>query len=66
MSQLDPGRVLLEPFAGSGQIPKLVSQADFKVDWSLFDRDKTLKNVQHRDSIADFPAGFQATITNPP
>lgn len=66
MSQLDPGRVLLEPFAGSGQIPKLVSQADFEVDWSLFDRDKTLKNVQHRDSIADFPAGFQATITNPP
>lgn len=64
--QLPAGAVIAEPFAGTGQIPKLVADAGLDARWALFDIDTSLTGVEHRDSIADYPSGFAAVITNPP
>jgi hypothetical protein len=66
MKQLDPKQKILEPFAGSGQILRLMTEAGYEQNWSLFDRDESLAEVTHQDTISDFPRGFQAVITNPP
>lgn len=57
---------ILEPFAGNGQIIKLMQEAGFRRSWKLFDIDEKLTNVEIRDSIIDFPIGFETVITNPP
>ena len=64
--QVDLARPILEPFAGTRQIARLVEEAGFSASWSFFDIDPSLSNVELRDSISDFPKGFEATITNPP
>lgn len=56
----------LEPFAGSGQIVKLMNDAGYLRDWQLFDVDQQLTGVSHRDTIADFPSSYKVAITNPP
>ena len=61
-----PRMPLLEPFAGVGQIPKLVAEAGFEADWDLYDIDRSLEGVRHNDSLASFPRGYEMTITNPP
>lgn len=66
MKQLDANRKIVEPFAGSGQIVRLMAEAGYEQQWSLFDRDESLADVTHQDTISDFPGGFQAVITNPP
>lgn len=63
---LPAGGVIAEPFAGTGQIPRLVAQAGLDAQWALFDIDTSLSGVEHRDSIADYPQRFPAVITNPP
>jgi hypothetical protein len=64
--KVDSKKVILEPFAGTRQIALLVEDAGFKATWEFFDIDPTLDNVVTRDSIADFPIGYEAVITNPP
>lgn len=66
---------LVEPFGGANHIIKLVAEAglDFP-DWTSYDIDPEAieENVtpqyplHKRDTIADFPSGFDLTITNPP
>jgi hypothetical protein len=56
----------VEPFAGSGQITRLMRDAGYERDWVLFDIDKSVKGVRHRDSIKKYPKGYRVTITNPP
>ena len=56
----------LEPFAGSGQIIKLMNNAGFIRDWELFDVDDSVEGVIHQDTIKDYPVGYRVTITNPP
>jgi len=66
MKQLDSQRPTLEPFAGSGQIVRLMADAGHDRNWSLYDRDISLSDVIHQDTISNFPGGHQAAITNPP
>lgn len=56
----------LEPFAGSGQIPRLMTQAGHHATWTTYDIDPALTGVIHRDTIADFPTGHAVAISNPP
>lgn len=65
-SQVSTNGQILEPFAGNGQIIKLMQEAGFDRSWKLFDIDEKLKNIETRDSIRDFPKGYEAVITNPP
>jgi len=58
--------VFLEPFAGSGQILKLMETAGFRRDWALYDVDESVEGVHHQDTIKQFPSGYRVTITNPP
>ena len=53
---------LLEPFAGNCDI---LNQFP-KKKWTCFDIDPIKKNVEYRDTIKDFPIGFDVCITNPP
>lgn len=55
-----------EPFCGSGQILSLLEDAGYAVNFSQFDIDSNLSGVEHRDSLAEFPTGFDVVITNPP
>lgn len=64
---------MLEPFAGTGQIADLIEAANLSARWQMFDIDPNValdqgqdRSVELRDSIANFPKGFQAAITNPP
>lgn len=64
--QLDSKKQILEPFAGTRQIATLMKEAGFAADWKFYDVDPSLDEVETRDTIADFPIGFEAVITNPP
>lgn len=69
-------QVILEPFAGSNNIVKLVNEMKLngtKVnDWKCYDIDTSYENVvpeyqiEYRDSISSFPTGYDVIITNPP
>ena len=60
-------QTILEPFAGDNSIPRLISEAQLQCrDWALFDIEPAAPAVQQRDTLADFPKGFDVCITNPP
>jgi hypothetical protein len=52
---------ILEPFAGAGH---LFSYVD--ANWDGFDLEPNHPNVVQRDTIKDFPKGYEVCITNPP
>lgn len=63
----------LEPFAGSNNIVTLVRQIDDSiVNWNCFDIAPPLMNnapefdITKRDTIKNFPKGFDVCVTNPP
>lgn len=56
----------LEPFAGNGQIPKLLTEAGFDLSWDSYDIDPEIKGVISQDTLSSFPQGYACTITNPP
>lgn len=67
---------ILEPFAGANNIINLLKEPaeimQKKVDWVSYDIDTSFGNnapdypIIQRDTIADYPQGFQVAITNPP
>lgn len=62
---------LLEPFAGSNNIIRLMREAGYENRWACFDVDPPhgLAEgvlVHQRDTLADFPEGFEVVVTNPP
>ena len=60
-------QTVLEPFAGDNSIPQLIRAAQLQYrDWALFDIKPAAAEVQQRDTLADFPKGFDVCITNPP
>ncbi len=60
-------QITLEPFAGAKDIPQLIDAAHLRGrDWALFDIAPGTKEVVQRDTLADFPKGFNVCITNPP
>lgn len=63
--------VILEPFAGAGNIISLTRHIGIDARWRCFDiaPPKILAGdarVEQRDTIIDFPTGFRIAITNPP
>lgn len=66
-------KTILEPFAGSNNIPNMVDKLNvLSHSWDCFDIEPPSTNnypsapVQQRDTIANFPTGYQLSITNPP
>lgn len=53
---------VLEPFAGAGNITQMLPQLTF----SCYDIQPRAPFVVERDTLADFPTGFDVAITNPP
>lgn len=63
--------VFLEPFAGANHIVRLVREAGWDAPWSCWDIQPPCESaegfpVTARDTLAAFPEGFVAAITNPP
>ena len=59
--------IALEPFAGAKSIPELMGASQLQCkDWALFDIEPGTIGIQQRDTLADFPKGFDVCITNPP
>lgn len=52
---------ILEPFAGAGHLFSYVDS-----NWDGFDIEPNHPNVKQRDTLKDFPTGYQVCITNPP
>lgn len=72
---LDSDAKIIEPFGGANHIIKLVAEAGLPfTNWTSYDIDPEAieENVapqyplRRRDTIADFPTGFDISITNPP
>jgi hypothetical protein len=52
---------ILEPFAGAGHLFPYVD-----AQWDGFDLEPMHPNIVYRDTLKDFPTGYQICITNPP
>ena len=60
-------QVILEPFAGAKNIPQLIKSTHLKCqNWEYFDIEPGAEGIVRRDTLADFPEGFNVCITNPP
>jgi hypothetical protein len=60
------GSPVLEPFAGADNIPALLGAAGYQASYMSFDIDPQARSVEQRDTLADFPAGYDLAVTNPP
>jgi len=54
--------IILEPFAGSNNIPKMLNA----YKWKSYDIMPDEKSIEQRDTLKDFPSGYRIAITNPP
>ena len=60
-------QIALEPFAGAKDILQLISAANLRCrGWAVFDISPGAEGIVQRDTLADFPKGFNVCITNPP
>lgn len=60
-------KTILEPFAGAKDIPKLIDSEKLNYnDWELYDLHPGADGIQKRDTLTDFPKGYEVCITNPP
>ena len=65
---------VLEPFAGANHIPATLLKHGWANQWAAFDiqpskaSDNAVPSIKtkKRDTLADFPAGFNVVVTNPP
>ena len=61
-----PRAVLLEPFAGGGDLLAMLSDLRLRGDFYACDLLPAAPGIVWRDSLADFPRGFSVVVTNPP
>ncbi|TPE56969.1 hypothetical protein FJO69_02555 [[Mycoplasma] falconis] len=65
-------KVILEPFAGTNNIPLLISEVGYYPEWKCFDIAKQEINrfdefnIEIKNTLKDFPKNFKVAITNPP
>jgi len=57
---------VLEPFAGANNLIRALQEIDMAEEFASFDIDPTHSEVLYRDTIRDFPRGFDFVVTNPP
>ena len=65
--------VLLEPFAGANNIVSMLGDLGYSNKWACFDiepvndeSNATGTEVCQRDTLLDYPRGYEVAITNPP
>ena len=61
-----PGQRILEPFAGSNNLIEALEIMGWCRDFVSFDIEPSAKEVRRRNTLKDFPQGFEVCITNPP
>jgi len=66
LASAEPTGCVLEPFAGSASIPRLLHQAGYEKSWKMYDISPSHEHVEQRDSLKNFPTGFKCVISNPP
>lgn len=65
-------KTILEPFAGSNNIVKMIDEIGFNNKWACYDIEPSVQNnfdeypVKQNDCINSFPLGYDVVITNPP
>ncbi len=57
---------VLEPFAGANNIIRALQQEGFAKEFESFDIEPQDSNVLFMDTLAEFPTGYEVSITNPP
>jgi hypothetical protein len=60
--EIDEKDSILEPFAGSNNIPKMLPE----YSWVSYDILPEDSNIIKQDTLKNFPKGFKVCITNPP
>ena len=61
-----PEKRVLEPFAGANGLIRMLRELSLCNDAAAYDIEPANRGVQHRDTLADFPSGFEVCVTNPP
>lgn len=65
-------QTILEPFAGANNIVSMIHELGIDAQWVCYDIHPPTYNhfeefpVQERDTLLDYPKGYQVAITNPP
>ncbi len=57
---------VLEPFAGANSLVQRLQEMGLCSAFASFDAAPASPDVQRRDTLADFPAGYDVCVTNPP
>lgn len=61
-----PNEIILEPFAGANSIVEHLVEIGKAHRWESYDIEPRSPGVKKRDTIADFPRGYNVCVTNPP
>ena len=61
-----PAGNVLEPFAGSNSLIDLLSDMELCDHSVSYDIKPGRSGVRHRDTLNDFPTGYDICVTNPP
>ena len=61
-----PKEKILEPFAGSNNLIKMLKSANLCNQFKSYDISPSDESVIQKDTIRDFPKGFNVCVTNPP
>ena len=59
-------KTVLEPFAGANNIITALQAVGYSKNFTSYDIDPQAKGVKYRDTLKEFPTGFEVCITNPP
>ncbi len=60
-------QIVLEPFAGAKDIPRLIESANLRCgEWRFYDIEPGARGIVQRDTLMDFPKDHNVCITNPP
>ncbi len=57
---------ILEPFAGANSLIENLKSMELCKKWKSFDIHPGADGVEKKDTLLDFPQGFQVCVTNPP
>ena len=58
--------IILEPFAGSNNLIRMLQEMNLCNDFISYDIEPQNHNVLFKDTLQDFPKGFNVCVTNPP
>ena len=63
---IKPSDILLEPFAGSGNLVRMIQEVGFTNSWMQYDIEPAGANIIQQDTFKNFSTGHRICITNPP